>query len=554
MTKERIFIMGIDAATFDVLMPLVERGELPTFSKLIKEGVSGQLFSVTPPITAPAWGSFATGKKPGKHGLFDFYYRQEDSYDILPINSSRLRSKPFWNILSEKGKKVGVINVPYTYPPDNVNGFMITGKLTPRNESNFAHPTRLKYEIKQEVGGYRIDLNEWYAKGNEDAFIRDLHQTAENRARTTLYLMKKYEWDVFTVVFTIIDEAMHWVWRYMDPKNPKYNAQEAKRYGNVLNQLYKKMDEVLKRILENLSDATIFIISDHGAGPNYKFLHINNWLMDLGLLKVKRNPLSQAKLWMFKHGINPEKIYDLLMKLGLSNLIERRGSEKRGRTLRMLRKIFLSFLDIDWSKTKAYSFGHVGPIYINLKGREPKGIVKPGKEYETLQNFLVDELYKLEDPETGERIVDKVFRREELYAGPYVDDAPDIMFLPKDTYTALGDFEFLSNSLVSPSYWSGSHRMNGIIIMKGPCIKKGVTIEKAQLIDVAPTILYLLGLPIPSDMDGRVLVEAIEPSHVLLHPIKYENVEPKVMGVSLKMTREEEQKVIERLRALGYLG
>jgi predicted AlkP superfamily phosphohydrolase/phosphomutase len=240
MSEKRVFILGIDAATFDLIMPLIKQGELPTFGRLIKEGASGQLTSVIPPVTAPAWGSFATGKKPGKHGLFDFYYRQEDSYNIVPVNSGCLRSKPFWNILSGKGKRVVVINVPYTYPPDNVNGIMITGKLTPRHESNFTHPARLKHEIEQEVGGYCIDLNVGYAKGNEDAFIKDLYQMAESRVRTTLYLMKKYDWDVFTVVFTIIDEAMHWVWHYMDPKNQRYNAQEAERYRNVLDQLYKK--------------------------------------------------------------------------------------------------------------------------------------------------------------------------------------------------------------------------------------------------------------------------------------------------------------------------
>jgi predicted AlkP superfamily phosphohydrolase/phosphomutase len=220
----------------------------------------------------------------------------------------------------------------------------------------------------------------------------------------------------------------------------------------------------------------------------------------------------------------------------------------------MLRNFFLSFLDIDWSKTKAYSFGVWAPIYINLEGREPEGVIKPGKEYENLRDFLVDELYKLKDPETNEKIVNKVYKREELYTGPYADGAPDIMFMPKDTYTAFGDFEFLSSSIVSPSYWSGAHRMNGIIVMNGPCVKEGVTIENAQLIDVAPTILYLIDLPIPSDMDGKVLTEAIKPSYLVLNPVRYEDAETGIMPIEFKMTREEEQIVKERLRRLGYIG
>jgi predicted AlkP superfamily phosphohydrolase/phosphomutase len=485
MSNERIFVLGVDAATLDIIKPLVRRGELPTFGRLIKEGVSGQLTSVTPPVTAPAWGSFATGKKPGKHGLFNFYCRQEDSYNIIPINSAHLRSVAIWNILSEKGKKVGVINVPFTYPPEKINGFMITGKMTPRRESErgFTYPASLKEELIQEVGDYRMDLSDetkWYTEGNEDAFIKDLYQMAENRAQTVLYLMKKYEWDVFIVVFTFIDDVQHWLWHYMDPKNPRYNTKGAKEYGNVIYQLYRKMDLILETILESFNNTTIIIVSDHGAGPLYKLIHINNWLMDLGMLRVKENPISQAKLWMFKHGINPENVYSLLRKPGLRSLLRilRRkfssmGSEKRERTLKTLRKIFLSISDIDWSKTKAYSFGVWAPIYINLKGREPEGIVEPGKEYEDLRDFLVDELRKLEDPETGCRIVDKVYKREELYAGPYSNDAPDVAFLPRDTYMASGHFEFLSNSLVSPSYWSGSHRMNGVIIMKGASYQGG---------------------------------------------------------------------------------
>jgi len=229
--------------------------------------------------------------------------------------------------------------------------------------------------------------------------------------------------------------------------------------------------------------------------------------------------------------------------------------EKRSRLLSLLRTMFLSFENVDWSRTKAYSKGNYGQIFVNLKGREPFGSVEPGQEFSGVRDCLIQRLGSIRDPETGEKIIGRVHTSEELYNGKHLCRAPDISFLPRDmSNKALGTMSFMSNRFIRPSYGlSGDHRMNGVLICAGNDIRRGKTLEGAHIVDLAPTVLHLMGTSVPKDMDGRVLVEMFEQRFMQANPIEYSDSGTEDEIPASPFSLEEEQDVKARLRALGYL-
>jgi predicted AlkP superfamily phosphohydrolase/phosphomutase len=222
--------------------------------------------------------------------------------------------------------------------------------------------------------------------------------------------------------------------------------------------------------------------------------------------------------------------------------------------LRLLERFFLSMADVDWGRTVAYSQGNYGQIFLNLAGREPEGIVAPA-DYDDTCARLIEDLKALEDPLTGKPIVEKVFRRDDIYTGDYVDYAPDIGFLLADGYKALGTLAFSSNRVVRPVFGnSGDHRMDGILLMSGPPVRKGHQLERASIMDIAPTILYLMGLPVEKRMDGKALLGALKPEYVEGHPIAFADSGSDVARDETPYSDEEAEELRDRLRNLGYWG
>ncbi len=256
-------------------------------------------------------------------------------------------------------------------------------------------------------------------------------------------------------------------------------------------------------------------------------------------------------------------IYDTLMRLGFGGL---KRKVVRGQGQGLLKTLFLSFADIDWANTAAYSLGNVGQIYLNVAGREPFGSVQPGAEYDRLRQEMMDRLGQLTDPVTGEAVVEAVYRREEVYSGEQLEHAPDIVFMPRRLeYFGFGEYEFGSNQIVEPMKRgiSGTHRMNGIFLAYGDNIRPGATPDKAHITDLAPTILYMMGLKPPDHMDGRVLQEIFQETFqpALSRPLNewqgdyYGNGNgSNGDGFGDGLTEEEKEIVAERLRDLGYVG
>jgi predicted AlkP superfamily phosphohydrolase/phosphomutase len=556
----RLFCIGLDGATFDLIKPFVAQGKLPTFKKLMDDGAWSELRSTVPPVTASAWSSFITGKNPAAHGLYDFMRRRENSYDLVPVSARDRDGKAVWDLLGEAGKRVIVLNVPVTWPPAPVNGVLVTGMLTPRNAPNYTYPSELAEELRQAIGDYIVYSDEVYSKGRGEIFLNALKYSATQRVRAAEYLLQKYPADFFMLVFPETDTVAHGLWSAYDSSHHEHDPTEANTPVGAFHEtplrdgileIYQHIDSLLARLITNhQSPITILLMSDHGHGPVRHFLYVNNFLAQRGYLRFKPNVAAQLKRAAFRLGLTPRFVYNILLALGLGKL--RRTLDKRRGGRGLLKRFFLSFGDVDWSRTRAYSIGYIGEVHINLKGREPQGIVEPGEEYERTRDAVIADLRALKLPD-GAPLVEHIWKKEEIYHGAHLADAPDILFLPRNLETiAFGDFEFGSNRVIEKSFGvSSSHRMNGIFIASGAGIQNIGEFAGAQLIDLAPTILHLLGLPVPSDMDGRVLTEILADARA----VEYGGSAAGSATMTTEgYSEEEEQQVIERLADLGYIS
>lgn len=553
--RNKLLVIGLDGASFNVLDPLVEKGYLPNIGALIAGGARADLETTFPPITAVAWSSFMTGKNPGKHGIFEFVRRDHQSKRELAVNASFRQGRAIWDLLGDAGKRVVVHNFPCTYPPHEINGLMIADFMTPRGRRDFTYPVSLLKEIEDTFGNYRLHLSQTYAEGNVEAVLDELFDELEYKAKVAEYLMTRYEWDAFFQYFWGTDRIQHELWHIIDETHPRHSKHEARKYGDRVYDYFKRVDEIVGRLIELAGDDPLVLIaSDHGFGPVHKYCSLNIWLLQEGFLKLKTDALTRAKRLMFSLGLTPELAFKIVKKVPLGRLRPSRGVSSHPGASKLLGKFFLSFNDVDWSRSVAFSKGNYGQIYVNLEGREPNGVVSKAA-YELVRDRIIERLRALVDPLTEKPWVGQVFRREDIYNGPLVEDAPDIAFLPADMrHLPLGNADFTSNRFMVDAFGiSGCHRMNGVMIAYGDAIKPASTVE-AGIYDIAPTLLYLLGEAVPDDMDGRVLTDAISTEFLNANAIRLtahgESTQPR----ELEFSPEENADVLDRLKQLGYIG
>ena len=554
---QRVLIAALDGVGLDLLRPWLEDGVLPNLRQLMERGVHGHLATVMPPVTAPAWTSFMTGKNPGKHGVYEFLLRESNSFDEIPVNSLRRDGLTLWDLLGRAGHRAIVVNVPVTYPPQPVNGVLISGFLTPRQRRDFTYPPGLLDEIEHAVGPYRLHLNVPYQPGKVDVFLDELLDVLDYKSRVLNYLMGRYDWDFMMFHVLGTDRLQHELGHVLDPDHPAHNKQEAGQYRKRIVAYFRRVDEELGRLVEAAGpQTTVLVMSDHGSGSIYKFMSFNVWLLRQGFLRLKRDPVTLVQRLIYELGITPEVGYQIAARLGWGGTRLSVDLDERSRLLNLIGRVFLSFKNVDWTRTLAYSKGNYGQIFINLKGREPFGVVEPGDEREQVCQEIIGRLREIRDPSTGEVIIGQVFRGEELYQGKYVSQAPDILFLPRDMhYKALGTLAFMSNRFLRDSYGlSGDHRMNGLFICAGPSINQGQIVEGARIIDVAPTLLYLMGEKVPGDMDGQVLKEIFTPGFQQTHTLEFTSTPSDTGMAGGEYSPDDADDVLRRLRNLGYLG
>jgi predicted AlkP superfamily phosphohydrolase/phosphomutase len=555
----KMIVIGLDGATFDLIKPWAADGYLPVLNKIMKEGAHGTLASTLPPMTAPAWTAFATGCNPGKHRLYDWIAREPDSYRFTPVTALDGKAPTIYSLLSQNGRKVVSLNVPMTYPPTPVNGVMVSGMPTPSTDVRFTYPENTYQEILEAVGDYILypDPGEAYSDSGIDSFLEKLYRSADLRMQSFAYLRQRENPDFAMMVFNGTDTISHALWKFMDPTHPLHDPSKFEKYGNAIRDYYQHVDGLLGGILNSLDEnTTLMVMSDHGFGPFYKFIHVNNWLIREGFMRIKSGMKSRFKKASFQAGFSPMNVYNTLMQFGFGRL---KREVVRGQGQDMLKTLFLSFEDVDWNRTEAYSLGNVGQIYLNVSGREPNGCVQPGAEYEQTRSRIMERLLELRDPATQENVVEAVYRREEIYAGDYLDKAPDIVFMPtRLEYFGFGEYEFGSHKIIEAMERgiSGTHRMNGIFLAYGAHVKSGIELTDASLVDLAPTILHLMSAPVPNHMDGLILQAAISPDFKPL--VLPEDDSWKAGGNGFDdeqgLTEDQKRVVAERLRGLGYVG
>ncbi len=551
--KRKVAVFGLDGVTFDLIQPWLDEGRLPNLTRLMHEGAYGRLRSTIPPVSASAWASFATGTNPGQHGLVDFTYPAEGGYDIQ-ITSSRTRAAPaLWELVNAAGGKAGVVSMPMTYPPQPLDGFMLCSFLTPNEDSEYTYPAALKSEIAKTAGRFPLHMSE-KGRGQDPAiFVKAVRQMEIDRARAVKHLLQNHLWDLFLYVFETPDNLQHEVWHLLDEDHPLYDPQMAKRVVPEILDYYETVDRLLGEMLDLLpDDVLVVILSDHGFGPFHKFFHINNWLVEQGWLKFKQSPLSQIKRLAFRLGVTPINALKWVTRLRLGGM---RKNVKRGRGGGMLRRLFLSFNDVDWARTKAFSVGNFGQVYLNVSGQRSQGSVSP-EEYEQLRDDIARAAKTLRDPGDGSFVVPTVYKREDIFHGISADRLPDlVLHTDRAKYVSFGHADFGSNKIIEPSTGqTGHHHMVGIAGLRGPGIKNDLQLPLASLLDLAPTILHYMGLPVPSYMDGRVLVEAFADSFNDANPVQIKEIDLMDGTRDGGVSNEEEALVMEKLRDLGYVA
>jgi predicted AlkP superfamily phosphohydrolase/phosphomutase len=552
----KVLVIGLDGATLDLLGPWIESGELPNLHRLMEQGASGRLRTTLPPISSSSWSSFLTGMNPGKHGLVDFVYPGADSYKVTMVNATSRRTRALWNWLNDAGLQVGLLGIPTTYPTEPVDGFMISGFLAPGPESQWAYPPELKHELLAELGEFRLSPNERYRSTRWlDRFLEDLETSVENRTRAALYLMRNKPWDLFAVVYWDTDMVQHETWRWLDPTHPRHDPAQAPTVRESILAFHRKVDADVGRLLAEVdSDTLVVVMSDHGFGPVHSFFLTNNWLASQGWLQFKREPWTAFKRLLFRLGYTPLRMFRITKALGLGSLRKKVRFQQKSS---LLNRVFLSFDDVDWSRTRAFSIGSFGQVYVNLAGAHPQGIVQPGQEYEDLKEQIARQAMALRDPRSGESLVERVYRREDIYRGPYIGRTPDLIVQPRGwQYMAFGHADFGSNKLVEPIIGlSGHHRLDGLVILAGAGVKPGLELDGATILDLAPTILHALGVPVPEELDGRVLSEAFADTSPAARPVAYSQADVYKEALSTPdLSDDEMAEVQEKLRGWGYAG
>jgi len=539
-----IAIIGLDGGTFRLLESFMNGGITPFLAGMRERGAWGVLHSTLPPHTAPAWATFMTGKNPGRHGIYAFRPLDERVYQgefRRVVNSRSIPRPSLWELLGRAGKRVGLINVPLTYPPFPVNGFLITGMLTPLGSDRFTYPPALALSLTD----YAIDIapaREYGAAETLDPgfegpeLVRELRSLLRKRTAVALRLLREYAPDFFMLVFTETDRIQHYLWSCVE--------NESHPLRPLLEDFYRELDACLEEVFEAAGrEAVRIIMSDHGFGPSpSRSVYINVWLRERGLLRLKGGPsgLSNPRRWLTQLGVDRDRAFAVLRRFFPSRqltLLFRNWGKRLGA------------YPIDWERSQAVFipvFGYVGGIKILLPASSPA--------YESLRRQIIEGLWEIKDPQTGREVMAQVWPREEVYKGPRLSEAPDVLFALRPDYRC--EMSLLVHSVVSArpaskSFWSGTHRGDGILLIEGPGIKRGA-LPPCHLEDLAPTLLYLMNVPIPADMDGRVIGEALEEGVLSRNPPRYA---PPLPGGWAKAEWEEREKeaVLKRLRDLGYL-
>ena len=546
----KVLVVGLDSATFDVMMPLLRAGQLPNIQRLMDMGTSAVLKSIVPPLSPAAWVSAMTGRNPGAHGIFDFRHLDLSEFHGRKqtlTSSAEYAGRTIFDLLSQRGLHVGAFNIPLTYPAWPINGVMVSGPMTPDPRRAYTYPPELADKLSSMAAPK--DLTD--SRNPDEAALVELIETSWIHFRLGAQLLEQEgPFDLFWFHLHSLDSGQHRFWRYADPTTRTNGFANHTRLSQAIDELYRTADEGLGYLLSMIGpDSLVCVLSDHGSRPRPKVtVRLNTWLREQGWLALWRQQHNGSSL-------------NALYRAARSLLPTKWRQRIRSQLPEMMQDQFahLGTEGIYWPYTAAYYFpltNPVGGIVINLAGRQPQGSVHPDN-YEHIRQQIAQQLRELRDPQTGQKLMHQIWYREELYTGPFIERAPDIVFMlepPYDLTTSL-DAPWLTYTELPDSdrLWSGVHTMDGILIAAGPQIRPGQWVNEAKILDLMPTLLYALGQPIPSDVDGHVLQEWFTPEFRTMQAISFTDSQNDSSPVTLTASDEEREAMMAHLRALGYL-
>lgn len=531
----KVLIIGWDGATWTYIDPLLADDKLPNLARLLQRGVRATLHSTIPPFTNIAWPSLITGLSPAKTGIFDAVQFQKNSYDVLPANMLVYRGIPLWHWINKYNLSAGVLNVPMTYPASRLNGYLVSGFDSPKNSPRVSYPAGIIDQWGRAGHTYRvldeeIDLinsqNPHHMRGELADFVNRWVDITKHQGEIIAWLWTNQPVDLLFTVFSGTDSINH-----------------RTRDLQQIELVYRAADEALGRILQVIDDQTLIcLISDHGSTSAWRYISLNHALHREGWLKFKPLLTSRA----FAH--LPKPIGPILHNFWarIPKIAQKLISWP---LLKLDKRLAVSYENIDWDRTQIFARSNMGPLYINMQGKFPKGIVSPEKS-----NILIDDVtsffLNLHDS-NGTPIFQRIWRKGDIYPELNPQDSPPDLILEPANWSDHMITGFPTDPLVREipdKREYGTHNPKGILVLAGPVVRRGEEIGRANLVDIVPTILAAWSLPIPRETDGRVLEDGFS------IPLKITRISSENTDRSGQAARvEDSEEILDRFRALGYL-
>lgn len=537
MTK-RAAVIGLDGAAWQLIDDMLDNGVMPRLKAIKEAGASGILTSTVPTYTPPAWTSAATGVNPGRHGVYGFIegHAQYERQELM--HAGKVKSATVWEMANAQGLKAGIFHLPLTFPARDLDGWMVSGMMTPgygeRPPEGFTAPKSLESQIQSWAPNYAIDVSANWEKDYKDAALcQRIEASLQQRVAVLRNLLEEHPVDVIFSVLESPDRMQHVYYRYMDPNDEMYYSADAKRLRPDIWRCFQAMDEIVGVLDDYARDSGgVLVVSDHGFTAWEVSVHTNALLEKWGYLKLK--PSARAMQTSLARKMVP------LAKRVLPAKVAREAKNK-------------TFSAIDWSQTKAFAspIPQQG-IFVNLRGRERLGIVDPS-ELAAIKDDLARRFTELEGPD-GERVTDRVYRSEDVFSGDALTGAPDVLPVLKDHHWEIDDEIFHRSPFTDLSHLPrGAHHPDGIVVVAGNGVKPQQDL-KASVLDVTPTLLYLAGAGVPEGLDGKVMTDAFEATHIESSPPRSTDALDKgVRDESSPYSAEEEAMIEESLRGLGYI-
>lgn len=461
MESRRVMIIGWDCAPPELVFG-EWREHLPNLAKIRERGIHGLLRSTDPPITVPAWTAMMTSRNPGSLGFYGFRNRRPGAYESAWIATSTAITKPrAWEIASQAGKRVCVLSVPQTFPIKPVNGVCVSCFLTPDTSSEFVYPPELKDEVQRVAGGYLIDVDNFRTE-DKQWLLDEIYRMTDKQFAVARHFLQKERWDFFMQVYMGPDRLGHGFWKYCDAAHPKYEAGNC--FEKVMVEYYHHIDNQLGELMALAGDdVTILVVSDHGGKAMRGSLNLNDWLIHEGYLVLKE-PVS-----------------------GVTRFREDM---------------------VDWSRTKAWGWGgYYARVFMNVEGREPQGII-PQARYEAERDELIRKLQAIPD-DRGRAMETRALRPQDIFTGECVDEAPDLIVYFDDLHWRAGqdvghDSIYSFDTEIGPD--DSVHDYYGMFAMAPVPGREGQEVRGLNILDVGPTVLKLMGLPVPAEMEGKTII------------------------------------------------